>query len=138
MFTLSNRKTIPVEGGHVYHFLKTTDPEFKTFGEAYFSKIEPGFVKGWKRHTKMHMNLTCICGSILFVFYDSDISISNQKPKEVILSAENNQLLTVPPSPWFAFKGLGDSTSILCNISSIIHDENEVVRTSLTSFPRIK
>ena len=137
MFTLSSRNVIPVNGGDVFHFLKASDPEFKSFGEAYFSKVEPGFVKGWKRHTKMHMNLICISGSVLFVFYDCNQPITQQKPTEVILSSENNQLLSVPPSPWFAFKGLGDSTSILCNISSIVHDENEVVRASISSFPPI-
>ena len=46
-------ESIPVEGGAVKHFLKSNDKSFSGFGEAYFSFIEFGKIKGWKIHKKV-------------------------------------------------------------------------------------
>ena len=54
---ISNLKRIKVEGGDVLHCLKNNEKSFKNFGEAYFSFIDKGYVKAWKRHLRMRMNL---------------------------------------------------------------------------------
>ena len=50
-------KQIRVSKGDVYHALKSTDLGYVGFGETYFSWIEYGEVKGWKRHNRMTLNL---------------------------------------------------------------------------------
>ena len=35
------------------HMIKSSDPEFKKFGEIYFSCINPGVIKAWHIHKTM-------------------------------------------------------------------------------------
>ena len=37
--------------GDLYHAMKKSDKDFSGFGEAYFSTVNQGCVKGWKKHT---------------------------------------------------------------------------------------
>ena len=49
---LTPLKVIDVPGGDVLHGMKSSDSGYLDFGEAYFSEVEPGAVKAWKRHKK--------------------------------------------------------------------------------------
>ena len=59
---------IEAESGTVLHALKKTDPEFKEFGEVYFSTVIKNAVKAWKLHQHMTLNLIVPVGSVLFCF----------------------------------------------------------------------
>lgn len=113
--------------GSVLHGIKKTDNGFMSFGETYFSFINKDAFKGWKKHTKMTMNLIVPIGEIRFNFIDlrKDSETYNQKMK-ISLSLNNYVRLTVPPSIWFGFKGLADQ-NMLVNVASIPHDPNEVL-----------
>jgi hypothetical protein len=50
--TLHPLKHITVPKGDIYHAMKSTDEGYCGFGEAYFSQIEQGQAKGWKRHNR--------------------------------------------------------------------------------------
>ena len=50
---ISNIKIISVPGGDVLHAMKHVDLGYRGFGEAYFSCIDVGAIKAWKRHLKM-------------------------------------------------------------------------------------
>ena len=115
---------IHVEGGDVYHGLKASEESFKSFGEAYFSFIESGAVKAWKKHRKMTLNLIVPLGRVEFAMFDDDFVAC----KSFILSPENYSRLTIPPNIWVGFKGLFNDTSMLLNIADIEHDPNEVER----------
>lgn len=119
-------KTISTDGGNVRHIIKTTDKNFKGFGEAYFSNINSGSIKAWKRHNKMSMNLIVPLGSVKFVFYDDKQSLFLEKE----IGEKNYSLITVPPGIWFGFMGTGSSDSIVLNIADIIHDPKEVSRVN--------
>jgi len=123
---LTKLKTIPGELGDVMHAMKSNEPSFRGFGEAYFSFIKKDAVKAWKRHKKMTLNIVVPCGKIKFVIYDDR---KNSKTKgelyEVVISKDNYQRLTIPPMVWFGFQGLGDE-NLLLNITDIQHDPAEV------------
>ena len=122
--TFSNPKIINVDGGNVRHVIKNSDNNFKGFGEAYFSDINPGSIKAWKCHSKMNMNLVVPVGRVKFVFYDD--SSSSFLEKEI--GDQNYSIISVPPGIWFGFMGLGSSRSVILNIADIIHDPSEVTR----------
>jgi dTDP-4-dehydrorhamnose 3,5-epimerase len=108
--------------GDIFHAMKKSDDGFNGFGEAYFSTINKGDIKGWKKHTKMTLNLIVPVGEIEFVVY-------NEETKEffsVKLSQNNYQRLTVKPNLWMAFRGCGEY-NILLNLASIEHDPNEAI-----------
>ena len=67
---ISTLKQIHHPKGDILHAIKKSDVGFSGFGEAYFSIINQGDVKGWKKHTKMTLNLVVPIGEIEFVIYD--------------------------------------------------------------------
>ena len=123
---VSPLKVIDVEGGDVLHAMKSFDGGYEGFGEAYFSTIKNGIVKGWKRHKDMTLNLIVPKGNIRFVLFDSrDDSMTKNQYFEVNLSLENYNRLTVPPMIWMGFQGLEEGLSLLLNIASIPHSKLE-------------
>jgi len=131
---LNPLKIINVQGGDVLHGMKCSDSGYKGFGEAYFSMIEFGAVKAWKRHRQMTLNLIVPVGSVRFVIYDDrQDSVSYKKYQEVILSMEHYCRLTVPPLVWMGFQGLDENTSMLLNIADIKHLQEEMDRKEMNS-----
>lgn len=123
---LTPLKQIHNPKGDVFHAMKKSDVGFDSFGEAYFSTIHKGNIKGWKKHTLMTLNLIVPIGEIEFIVYDE------QKHDffKVKLSQDNYQRLTVKPNLWVAFKGLGEY-NLLLNLASIEHDPNEAQNIEL-------
>ena len=121
---------IKTDGGDVLHALKNDDITFEGFGEAYFSLIQFKYVKAWKCHHKMTMNLVVPKGSVKFVFKNP----SKNSFEEYKIGEENYCRLTVPPNIWFGFQGLSRNTSLILNLSNIKHDPLEVSRKSIKDF----
>ncbi|MDN5097929.1 WxcM-like domain-containing protein [Aliarcobacter butzleri] len=112
--------------GDIFHAMKKSDIGFDSFGEAYFSTINQNDIKGWKKHTKMTLNIVVPVGNIEFVVYD-------EKLKEFFstkISHDNYQRLTVKAGLWMAFKGL-EKYNILLNLASIEHDPNEAINIGI-------
>lgn len=127
-------KRIKVPQGDVLHALKSTDEGYCGFGEAYFSQIEAGAIKGWKRHNRVTLNLIVPIGAIKFVIYD-DRKDSRTRGKfvEVILSpVDNYQRLTIVPGLWVAFIGMGKEISLLLDVIPEAHDPEEADKLELT------
>jgi len=114
--------------GDIFHAMKKSEKEFSGFGEAYFSSVYQGKIKGWKKHNKMTLNMIVVKGEIEFVVYD------NKSFFNVNLSKNNFQRLTVRPGLWLAFRGLS-SDNMLLNIASIEHDPKESENKDLKIFP---
>ncbi|GHU71039.1 hypothetical protein FACS189413_12220 [Bacteroidia bacterium] len=130
-------KRIPVEKGDILHALKSTDAGYTGFGEVYFSQIEQGAVKGWKRHNRMTLNIVVPVGAIRFIVYDDRPgSSTNGQREEIILSPDTNyQRLTVAPGLWMAFEGIAEGISILMDIIPEAHDPSETDKKELSEIP---
>ena len=120
---LTKLRVIDNNKGDVMHGMRSEDSGYGGFGEAYFSKINRGDIKGWKKHNLMTLNLIVPIGQVKFVLYD-DRPRHEKRFNELIISLNNYYRLTVPPNIWVAFKGLGKDNMIL-NIANIMHDPNE-------------
>lgn len=124
-----SKRQIPDERGVIMHMLKNTDVEFETFGEVYFSGINPGTIKAWHIHKKMTLNYAVPVGQIKLVLFDGrSESPTYGEVQEIFLGASNYALVVVPPLVWNGFKGLGTEMSLLANCSSIPHDPDEIKR----------
>jgi len=130
---LTPLRIIDTHGGDVLHGMKKGDPGYSGFGEAYFSSIEKGVIKAWKRHWQMTLNLIVPIGAIRFAIYDDRPgSSSNGDLWFISLSRECYFRLTVPPMVWLGFKGLDERDSILLNIANITHDPTEVDKKGIS------
>jgi dTDP-4-dehydrorhamnose 3,5-epimerase len=126
---LSPLKRISTVGGDVMHGMKSLDAGFKGFGEAYFTWINTGAVKAWKKHTRMTMNIVVPVGMVRFVFYADE-----RKEFRVEDVGESRYMrLTVPPGIWFGFQGLSAPQNLLLNLANIEHDPDEVSRRDKNS-----
>ena len=125
--TLTPLKRILHPKGDIFHAMKASDNGFSGFGEAYFSTVNQGEVKGWKKHTEMTLNLVVVTGEIKFVVYDDNSFYS------VKLSKNNYQRLTVEPGLWLAFKGVS-AENMLLNLASIEHNTNESENVDMYGF----
>ena len=117
---LTPLKQIHNPKGDIFHAMKKSDDGYDGFGEAYFSTINQGDIKGWKKHIQMTLNLIVPFGEIEFVVYNEKL----EKFFTVKLSQSNYQRLTIQAGLWFGFKGIG-KYNILLNLASIEHDPNE-------------
>lgn len=115
------------ERGAVYHYLNNSDEGYRGFGEAYFSLINPGIVKGWKLHKNRHQNFCVPFGEIkLVVFDDRTNSVTRGVIEEIVLNDSDNYfLLSMPSGLWYSFKGIAEKTSLLANIIDHPHDNSE-------------
>ncbi len=120
--------------GDVWHAIKSSDSEYVGFGEAYFSFIEKGKIKGWKKHKKATLNLVVPVGEIKFFAFDEDQEDKNSKLSSFTLSEENYFRLTIPSGIWLAFKGLKERNMLL-NVSDYSHDPSEVEAIEIENFP---
>lgn len=118
---------IPTSGGDVLHALKKSDRGFEGFGEAYFSWVDHGVVKAWKRHNQMTMNVVVPVGQVRFVFFIDGTDILRVEE----IGVDRYVRLTVPPGICFGFQGIKEPQSLLMNIASIPHDPDEVDRFPL-------
>ena len=129
---LTPLRIIDTPGGDVLHGIKQDAPGYDGFGEAYFSTVNPGVIKAWKRHHEMVLNLVVPEGAVCFVLFDDrPESISFGEFQKVTLSRSNYQRLTVAPMLWVGFQGVSEGTNILLNIASIPHRPDEADRLAL-------
>jgi dTDP-4-dehydrorhamnose 3,5-epimerase len=124
--------------GDIQHGIKAVDEGYAGFGEAYFTRVQPGAVKGWKRHSRMQLNLIVPCGAVRFYVRDQDGTskfsfLLGDEPGAV----EGTQYarLTVPPGWWVAFEGVGQELNQVLNVASIAHDPQEATNVDLSTFP---
>ena len=123
---LTPLRQIETIGGAVYHGLRASDDGFAGFGEAYFSTVEKGSIKGWKRHRRMVMNLVVPVGRVRFVVHDEAAGApTDYAGFDLSSRPERYARLTVQPGLWMAFTGLDEGTNMILNLASILHDPEE-------------
>jgi dTDP-4-dehydrorhamnose 3,5-epimerase len=128
--SLQPLKIIKTPGGDVMHAMKKSSDGYSGFGEVYFSQINNGEIKAWKRHKEMTLNLVVPTGKVRFVFYD-DRELQHEQFEEHIISLDSYFRLTVEPNIWMGFQGLSKSVSIVMNIANLEHNPAEIDRKSI-------
>lgn len=129
------QRRIANPNGDVLHAMKRSAPGFAGFGEAYFSTVKPGAVKGWKRHRRMTLNLVVPQGAIRFAIHDDrPESPTCGRFDSIELGPDNYARLTVPPGLWVAFQGRA-AFNLLLNLANEEHDPDEADAADLGAFP---
>ena len=120
-------KIINDDRGAVLHMLRSDCHLFSQFGEVYFSEVNPGVIKGWKRHQRMTQNFAVPIGEIKLVIFDQrEKSTSYGCTMKIIIGRQSNyQIIQVAPMLWYSFENLSDQPSILANCTDMPHDPSE-------------
>lgn len=120
---LTELRRIETSGGEVMKALHADEPDFKGLGEAYFSRVNPESVRGWKLHTEMTVNVVVPVGHVRFVvFHEAD---GDSHFDEYDLGPEHSYgRLTIEPGTWFGFQG-GAEGGLVLNLSDIVHRPEE-------------
>ena len=121
--------TFADERGAVLHMLRADAPHFQAFGEIYFSLVNPGAVKAWRRHRSAVMNLAVPVGEAVIAIYDerSD-SPARGVAMDIVTGQSNYCLITIPAGVWSGFAATSESPAIIANCSTLPHDPSEVER----------
>ncbi len=110
------------------HMLRSDDILFKQFGEIYFSTINHGFVKGWKKHLKITQHFAVPIGNIQLVLYDDrEKSSTKSQIQEIFIGAKNYQLIHIPPLVWYSFKTIDNHFALIANCIDLPYDPKEVI-----------
>jgi dTDP-4-dehydrorhamnose 3,5-epimerase len=117
--TFYKERQIANPKGDIFHIIKESSEGFNGFGEAYFTTINKGEIKGWKKHREMTLNLAVPVGEVEFVVSDKRGNFTSYK-----ISPQNYGRLTVEPNLWVAFRGLG-RYNLIINIANIPHNPDE-------------
>lgn len=109
-------KVIPDERGHLMEILRSDDPEFRRFGQAYITTVFPGVVKAWHCHRLQFDNLACIKGQVKLALYDGRAGSPSYGNIQTLYMGEHQSLLVhVPPGVYHGFKGIGAEEAIVFN-----------------------
>jgi dTDP-4-dehydrorhamnose 3,5-epimerase len=121
-------KILSDERGAVLHMLRLDSPLYDKFGEIYFSEINPGVIKAWKRHLRMTQRLAVPMGRVKFVLYDnrSDSPTNGREAVCLLGRPAEYRLLVVPPGVWYGFQGIDSRPSLIANCPDLPHDPAEV------------
>lgn len=122
---VTSLKRIEVQGGDVLHAMNNIQVSGFVLGEAYFSFVDPSFIKAWKQHKEMTLNLVVPIGDVKFVFYDGN------KFRSETVGEKNFVRITVPPGIWFGFQGVHECSSLVLNLADIPHNAKEVERRNV-------
>ena len=123
---LINLREIKNAKGNILKILNKNEKFFTKFGEAYLSQVKKNYVKAWKKHKKVNLNLTIVYGEVKFVIYDD----FKNRYKKIVLKEKSKKKLYIPSGLWFGFKGL-KKNNIILSISSGVTNEKEVLRKKL-------
>lgn len=132
---ISSLKQIEDERGAVLHMLRSDSPLFSKFGEMYFSLLNLGVVKAWKRHKVMTQRIAVPLGRVrLVLFDDRPKSSTKDKIEEVILGRPDRYyLVSIPPLVWYGFRGISKMPALLANCPDLPHDDNELEKLAVSN-----
>lgn len=128
--SLRSLAEIDTPGGPVLHMLRADSPEFFSFGEVYFSVVEPGAVKAWKRHSRQTQHFAVPSGLMEIVVYDPRKGSPSYGLVESFLLGRPGRysLLRIPPGLWYGFACRSMQSALLANCADVPYDPEESER----------
>lgn len=125
-------RRIETSGGEVMKALTAEEPDFKGLGEAYFSRVDPGCIRGWKRHNEMTVNVVVPSGHVRFVVAHETDAATTFEHFDLGPGFTHGRL-TIEPGTWFGFMG-GTEGGLVLNLSDIVHRPDEADGKALDAF----
>ncbi|MBU1628269.1 dTDP-4-dehydrorhamnose 3,5-epimerase family protein [bacterium] len=116
---LKKLKVIPDERGRLMEILRSDDPFFEKFGQAYLTSAYPGVVKAWHYHRAQIDHFCVIRGMMKVVLYDNrENSPTKGLVNEFFLGDFNPQLIRIPKGVYHGFKCISENEALVINLPS--------------------
>jgi dTDP-4-dehydrorhamnose 3,5-epimerase len=111
------------ERGYLFEMLRSDEPLFQKFGQAYTTAVYPGVIKAWHYHKKQDDHFICVHGMTKVVLYDSrEGSPTHGVVNEFFMGERNPILLVIPKMVYHGMKGIADDTALIVNIPTESYD----------------
>ena len=130
---LSQLREISDQRGAVLHMIRCDAGSVERIGECYFSEVNSGAVKAWKRHRVQIQNIAVPIGRIRLVIFD-DRATSVTKGRLQILELGRPEAyvrVRIPPGLWYGFCNIGNGPALVANCPDLPHDPTESESQSL-------
>ena len=115
-------KPISDERGKLMELLRSDEPMFEKFGQAYVTVCKPKVVKGWHYHKLQVDHFICLQGTAKVVLYDSRKgSKTFGLINEFIMGWENPILLKIPIYIYHGFTAVGKETAMILNLPTEVY-----------------
>ena len=109
--------------GRLFEILRSDDPIFKKFGQAYITVCNPNWVKAWHYHKKQDDHFCVIHGRVKIVLYDirkksKTYGVVNQ----YVFSAKKPQLFRIPKKVVHGFECIGNEECWILNLPTRLYN----------------
>lgn len=119
-------KLIPDERGFLMEILRSDDPLFSGFGQAYVTAAYPGVVKAWHYHTKQTDHFCVLAGMAKVVLYDGREDSPTRGQIDVhFLGEQKRGLVVIPPGVYHGYKNIGSEVVLLLNLPTEVYNYAE-------------
>ena len=98
--------------------IQKSKKKLNKIAEIYFTSVKKNKVKGWNYHLKNTVSLYLIIGKVCFYLKLKKIY------KKIIISSNDNKMITIHPQTMFAFRGL-EKTNIFLSMSNGVYNSKE-------------
>ena len=114
------------ERGYLMELLRSDDPIFTKFGQAYVSMNYPGVVRAWHYHQKQDDFFVVVRGMIKVGLFDArEGSPTRGEVNEIYLGDNSSVVLKIPVGVMHGYKTVGTEPSLLINFPSEVYDAND-------------
>jgi dTDP-4-dehydrorhamnose 3,5-epimerase len=97
-------KLIADERGFLMEILRSDDPLYQRFGQAYVTSAYPGVVKAWHYHTQQTAHFCVLSGMAKVVLYDArEGSPTHGEINEFCIGEQARKLVVIPPLVYHGF-----------------------------------
>lgn len=109
------------DAGYVQRFVRVDDEYYDGFGEVYFSKVNKGKIRAWKKHLLNKLYLTVVEGIVSFV-----VCKGEEVSHVVNIDSNSPSVLVIPPNTIYGFSGK-KRINIVASLMNQVHDPAEIV-----------
>lgn len=115
-------KVLLDERGKLMEILRSDEPIFEKFGQAYVTVCKPRVVKGWHYHKLQTDHFVCLQGKAKVVLYDArQDSKTCKRINEFIMGWEDPIVLKIPAFVYHGFTALGNHDAMILNMPTEVY-----------------
>jgi dTDP-4-dehydrorhamnose 3,5-epimerase len=106
--------------------LRSDDPMFERFGQAYVTTAYPGVVKAWHRHRKQTDFIAVVAGMAKIALYDDrEGSPTHGEVNEIHAGVHCPVIVRIPPGVWHGFKCISETECVVVNVPTEAYSRAE-------------